>query len=72
MVQPQDVSPFASGSESAPASAPPAVVPEVPADGLSSSEAQARLAKYGYNELPEEKTNTLLKFLSYFWGPSRG
>jgi H+-transporting ATPase len=38
-------------------------------EGLSGSEAQARLAKYGYNELPEEKSNPLLKFLSYFWGP---
>jgi H+-transporting ATPase len=39
------------------------------ADGLSQADAQARLGKYGYNELPEEKTNPLLKFLSYFWGP---
>ena len=39
------------------------------AEGLSKAEAQARLAQYGYNELPEEKTNPLLKFLSYFWGP---
>jgi H+-transporting ATPase len=38
-------------------------------DGLSQPEAQARLAQYGYNELPEEKSNPLLKFLSYFWGP---
>ena len=37
--------------------------------GLATSEAQTRLAKYGYNELPEEKTNALLRFLSYFWGP---
>lgn len=37
--------------------------------GLSAPDVQARLAKYGYNELPEEKTNALLKFLSYFWGP---
>jgi H+-transporting ATPase len=37
--------------------------------GLTASDALARLAKYGYNELPEEKTNPLLKFLSYFWGP---
>ncbi len=37
--------------------------------GLTAAEAQARLAKYGYNELPEEKSNALLKFLSYFWGP---
>ncbi len=39
------------------------------AEGLTRSEAQARLVKYGYNELPEEKTNPFLKFLSYFWGP---
>ncbi len=44
----------------------------VTTEGLSSSEVQARLAKCGYNELPEEKTNTLLKFLSYFWGPIPG
>jgi H+-transporting ATPase len=38
-------------------------------DGLSQEEAQRRLAQYGYNELPEEKVNPFLKFLSYFWGP---
>ncbi|HEX4142811.1 MAG TPA: plasma-membrane proton-efflux P-type ATPase [Pirellulales bacterium] len=38
-------------------------------DGLAPDEAQRRLGRYGYNELPEEKTNSLLKFLSYFWGP---
>ena len=41
-------------------------------EGLTRSEAQARLAKYGYNELPEEKTNPVFKFLSYFWGPIPG
>jgi H+-transporting ATPase len=41
----------------------------VSTDGLSQAEAQQRLAKYGYNEIPEEKENPLLKFLSYFWGP---
>ena len=38
-------------------------------DGLTQAEAQKRLTQYGPNELKEEKTNLLLKFLSYFWGP---
>jgi H+-transporting ATPase len=42
---------------------------EVSGEGLSTAAAQARLKQYGFNELPEEKVNPLLKFLSYFWGP---
>ncbi len=38
-------------------------------DGLTQAEADKRLAKYGPNEIKERKTNPLLKFLSYFWGP---
>jgi H+-transporting ATPase len=38
-------------------------------DGLTQVEAQKRLTQYGPNELEEKKTNELLKFLSYFWGP---
>ncbi len=38
-------------------------------DGLSTAEATRRLAQYGPNEIAEHKTNPLLKFLSYFWGP---
>jgi len=38
-------------------------------DGLSQAEATKRLADYGPNEIAEHKTNPLLKFLSYFWGP---
>jgi H+-transporting ATPase len=38
-------------------------------EGLTQTDAEERLAKYGYNELTEEKTNPLLKFLSYLWGP---
>lgn len=37
--------------------------------GLSSSEAQKRLAQYGPNAIVEKRQNTLLRFLSYFWGP---
>jgi H+-transporting ATPase len=38
-------------------------------DGLSKAEATTRLAQYGPNEIAEHKTNSLLKFLGYFWGP---
>ena len=38
-------------------------------EGLTGAEASTRLKKDGPNELPVEKTNALLKFLSYFWGP---
>jgi H+-transporting ATPase len=38
-------------------------------DGLSTAEATHRLAQYGPNEIAAHKTNPLLKFLSYFWGP---
>ena len=38
-------------------------------DGLSQAEAEKRLAQYGPNEIAEHKTNPLLKFLGYFWGP---
>ena len=38
-------------------------------DGLTQAEAQKRLAQDGPNEIEEKKTNLLLKFLSYFWGP---
>ena len=38
-------------------------------DGLTEAEAQKRLTQYGPNEIAEKKTNEILKFLSYFWGP---
>ena len=38
-------------------------------DGLTQAEATKRLAQYGPNEIEEQKTNALLKFLKYFWGP---
>src|SRR5580698_386776 len=38
-------------------------------DGLTQTEAQKRLTQYGPNEIAEKKTNEILKFLSYFWGP---
>lgn len=39
------------------------------AAGLSQAEAKKRLDQYGPNEIAENKTNVLLKLLSYFWGP---
>ena len=38
-------------------------------DGLTQAEAAKRLTQYGPNELVEKKANSLLKFLTYFWGP---
>ncbi len=38
-------------------------------EGLSTSEAQKRLAQYGPNALEEENTSALLRLLAYFWGP---
>ena len=37
--------------------------------GLSSEEAAERFKKYGPNALQEKKKSTLLRLLSYFWGP---
>jgi H+-transporting ATPase len=37
--------------------------------GLSSSEVQKRLQRYGPNEIAEKKVNPVIKFLRYFWGP---
>ena len=37
--------------------------------GLSSEEAQKRLAQYGPNAITEKKKHPFLKFLGYFWGP---
>lgn len=38
-------------------------------NGLSAAEAGKRLIRYGPNEIAERRTNQLLKFLGYFWGP---
>ncbi|HXY87965.1 MAG TPA: plasma-membrane proton-efflux P-type ATPase [Candidatus Acidoferrales bacterium] len=37
--------------------------------GLSTSQAQERLQKFGPNEISERKLNPVVKFLTYFWGP---
>ena len=37
--------------------------------GLTSSEADLRIQKFGLNEILEKKTNPLLDFLSRYWGP---
>src|SRR5664279_5476961 len=38
-------------------------------EGLSQTEAEKQLTKYGPNEIEEKKINPFLKFLTYFWGP---
>jgi H+-transporting ATPase len=38
-------------------------------EGLTQDAATKRLAQYGPNELAETKTNALVQFLKYFWGP---
>ncbi len=38
-------------------------------DGLTQAEASTRLKTSGPNEITGHRTNPLLKFLSYFWGP---
>ncbi len=37
--------------------------------GLTQAEAAEKLQQFGFNEISEKKTNPLLKFLTYFWGP---
>ena len=37
--------------------------------GLSSSEAAKRLRQVGPNAIEEKKVSSVVKFLSYFWGP---
>ncbi|TYZ61731.1 hypothetical protein PybrP1_012405 [[Pythium] brassicae (nom. inval.)] len=38
-------------------------------EGLTSDEAQKRLAEYGPNKLPVEQVNKLMVFLSFMWNP---
>ena len=40
--------------------------------GLSDTEVQARLKKYGPNALVEKQTNAFAALLQYFWGPMPG
>lgn len=37
--------------------------------GLTQDEATKLQSQFGFNDIPEEKKNPLLKFLLYFWGP---
>ncbi|MGC8612636.1 MAG: plasma-membrane proton-efflux P-type ATPase [Conexivisphaera sp.] len=40
-----------------------------PGKGLTSSEAEERLRRYGPNDVPEKRRNPLTSFLRKFWGP---
>ncbi|KAI1318967.1 plasma membrane H+-ATPase [Mortierella claussenii] len=37
--------------------------------GLTSAEAEARIAKFGYNRLEQKEINPLMQFLSFMWNP---
>ena len=37
-------------------------------NGLSTEQAEERLARYGFNEVPEKKPNPILRFAAKFWG----
>jgi magnesium-transporting ATPase (P-type) len=37
--------------------------------GLTTSDADTRRKRYGYNEISSEKTNLLKQFVGYFTGP---
>ncbi len=37
--------------------------------GLTQSEAESRIQKFGPNEIPEKEESAILKFFRYFWGP---
>ncbi len=39
------------------------------AEGLAEADAKTRLDRYGPNAVEAHRTNLLLKFLGYFWGP---
>jgi len=39
-----------------------------PNRGLTQAEAEALLKQYGYNEIPEKRTNPVIRFVKKFWG----
>jgi H+-transporting ATPase len=41
-------------------------------NAFSPSEAEGRPQQYNYNEIAGKKINSMLKLLSYFWGPIPG
>jgi H+-transporting ATPase len=41
-----------------------------PAKGLSQSEIESRLKKFGYNEVPVKKPNPVFRIFKNFWGLS--
>jgi H+-transporting ATPase len=43
--------------------------PAPPSDGLTSSEAEQRLVRFGPNAIEEKETSALLMLVGYFWGP---
>ena len=42
---------------------------DISANGLTESEANSRIGKFGYNEIAEKKRSPLIEFFSRYWGP---
>ncbi|KAG0354592.1 plasma membrane H+-ATPase [Gamsiella multidivaricata] len=38
-------------------------------NGLTTAEAEARIAKFGYNRLEQKEVNPIMQFLSFMWNP---
>ncbi len=45
---------------------------ETSADGLTKSEIQRRVQRFGFNEVAEKRRNPALEFLSRYWGTMPG
>jgi H+-transporting ATPase len=66
----QDAAGTPAGNEGVGTGEPAAALLADSKNGLSSGEHQCRLARYGYNEVPEKKANPVFSFAKKFSGPT--